>query len=59
MLAHTDHKHKKNLSSTKKMNGFWISHIFCIATDLRMSNRRFHMSESIPLHTGSRDGFQQ
>lgn len=59
MLAHTDHKHKKNLSNAKEINWFWISHIFCIATDLHTSNCRFQMSESIRLPTGSPDCFQQ
>lgn len=59
MLAHTDPKHKKNLSNAKEINWFWISHIFCIATDLHTSNCRFQMSESIRLPTGSPDCFQQ
>lgn len=53
MLAHTDHKHKKNCSSTKKINEFCISHIFCIASNLHLSNGRIQMNESTPLHIGS------
>lgn len=61
MLAHRDHKHKNNLSSTKKVNWFWISHIFCMATNLHMSNCRFQMSESAisGLRIDSPDCFQQ
>lgn len=59
MLAHTDHRHKKNLSSTKKINWFGIYHIFCIATNLHVSNCRFQMNESIHLHMSSPDCFQQ
>lgn len=58
VLAHTDQKHKKNLSSTKKINWFWISHIFCTAANLHMSNCRFQMSGSMHLHTGSPNCFQ-
>lgn len=46
MLAPKDHKHKKNCSSTKKINEFWISHIFCSASNLNMSNGRIQMNES-------------
>lgn len=52
LLAHA-HKHKKNYRSTQMINGFWISHTFCIASNLRMSNCRMQMNESAPLRTGS------